>query len=433
MFKHYTLLFAFLLCQVHGAEAATLQETINANAGGFVIIDGEYRISEALHLPSGITLRGNGRIVQENPDALVIHIENANDVRIEGITLTRAEGTQDAAAGGIRISGSQNVILDGLRILDCKAREAAVAIQNSTRCTVRDCDIRNYKRIAIDDRTDSPLYGYAFNAIDGLGILVDRSVGTILDSNRIVETALLPTREMKDEHKLGQLTDGKNPTKPGELGEGAVRAGYVNNWHQGSAVVVTGPEDTRHTTITGNQIENAAQGIDLHCDFAVVSGNTIDHCMIGLKMTHGCRGIVMTDNLVNRPDLWGLVLNPGAISHAGGEGKEPNVDAGIIIANNIFADFGYGHEHWNWGNGYAMAFFEGQLEENPPVRDVLISGNLVYDPGRDADGPPRYRYAVYVGAWGEGSVPKANVPQGLRFSDNILHPGTEGVSNGALP
>ena len=79
--------------------------------------------------------------------------------------------------------------------------------------------------------------------------------------------------------------------------------------------------------------------------------------------------------------------------------------------------------------------YEGQLNTNPPLRDVLIQGNMVYDTGRDkvlVDGkptktPPRYRYAVYVGPW--GGLPGPTFPRDLHFSGNLFHPGTRGVAN----
>ena len=58
---------------------------------------------------------------------------------------------------------------------------------------------------------------------------------------------------------------------------------------------------------------------------------------------------------------------------------------------------------------------------------MIIQGNIVYDTGRDqvlVDGvpkvlPPRYKYAVRV----------PHDAKGLHFVDNILHPGTDGISN----
>ena len=147
-------------------------------------------------------------------------------------------------------------------------------------------------------------------------------------------------------------------------------------------------------------------------------------------------------------DLWGILLNPGASSHAAGpasEGKEArpaNVDAGIIIANNIITDFGYGHEFWNWGGkseahdgSYAIAFLAGQLESNPPLTDILVQGNLVYDTGRDgivtgsgeiANEGPRYKWAVCI-------EPGGKAPVNMRFEANLLRPGTSGIANVELP
>ena len=81
-------------------------------------------------------------------------------------------------------------------------------------------------------------------------------------------------------------------------------------------------------------------------------------------------------------------------------------------------------------HGHAIRFDIGQRPENPPLADVVVQGNIVYDTGRDGsleDGqarvvPPRYLYAVRVET-GPGA------PRGLHFSGNIFHPGSKGVSN----
>lgn len=132
--------------------------------------------------------------------------------------------------------------------------------------------------------------------------------------------------------------------------------------------------------------------------------------MVGIKATHGCRNLIIKGNLVRRADLWGILLNPGAASHTVTDPtdtepvKPSNVDAGTILSGNIITDYGYGHEYWNWGGraedcpgSYAIALFEGQLDTNPPLRAMLVTGNIVYNTGRDGKPQketPRYRYAV---------------------------------------
>jgi len=113
------------------------------------------------------------------------------------------------------------------------------------------------------------------------------------------------------------------------------------------------------------------------------------------------------------------------------------VDGGSIIANNIISDFGYGSSQWIWPgqDNCPIRLDRGQVPENPPLTDVLIQGNIVYDTGRDkvvVDGvanvvPPRYDYAVYVS--GDEAT---RGPVGLHFSDNLFHPGLKGVSNVSL-
>ncbi len=425
----------------------SIQAALDANPGRMIEIpDGEYPIAEALRVHgNGGGLYGFGRIVQTNPKAPILLIEDAEDIRILSITFARPEETREAEANGIRCERSRRVVFDGLRMVDCCAREAVIELNQCEQCTVRNVEIRNYQRVAVDDRTgpSSELYGYAFICIDGTGILAQRCTSAVIENNRIVESRMIPTKDIKERYKLGSLTEGKYPSKPGKLGETVFKQRYANNWHQGSAIVATAPEESRQIIIRSNVVQNAAQGIDLHCDEAIVEGNMIDCCMIGIKGTHGCRNMNISNNLIARADLWGILLNPGAASHDAEPthdnkpARPANPDAGTIIANNIITDYGYGHEFWNFGGSYAIALFEGQLDTNPPLRDILITGNMVYDTGRDArivDGqiqkePPRYCYAVYVGPWGEGHEKGPTFPQNIHFTGNILHPGTKGVSN----
>jgi hypothetical protein len=67
------------------------------------------------------------------------------------------------------------------------------------------------------------------------------------------------------------------------------------------------------------------------------------------------------------------------------------------------------------------------LRENPPLRDVVVSGNMVYNTGRDTGEEARYRYAVWIGSWHSGESP--NLPENVVFNGNVFHPGREGVSN----
>lgn len=429
----------------------SIQAAIDANPGSVITVPpGTYEIASKLRIAAnGGGICGHARIIQSNPAEPILEIEHASDVRIADLTLTRAASDQIATAPGLLVRDCTDITVDGVTVCDNHARDASVELRQTTRCTVRDCAIRDYKCIAVDDRTESPLYGYAFNCIDGTGILVADSVGAVVSGNRIIETKLFPAQEIKDKFNLGKLTEGRRPSTPGgALAKEAFENGAVRNWHQGSAIIVTSPETTHHTTLTGNYIENAAQGIDLHSDNVICTNNTVNHGMMGVKATHGARSLIISGNMLTHIDLWGILLNPGAISHPaeaasdGQPARTANVDGGTIIANNIIVDYGRGHEYWNWGgaskdggSSYAIAFLEGQLPTNPPVSDVLVQGNIVYDTGRDAevlDGkpvvtPPRYRYAVYITAAEGEKAPTC--PRGLHFSGNIFHPGSSGVSN----
>ena len=108
-------------------------------------------------------------------------------------------------------------------------------------------------------------------------------------------------------------------------------------------------------------------------------------------------------------------------------------------SNNVITDYGEGDDYWRYGgahddrgSSYAIAFLSAQLSTNPPLRDILIQGNIVYDTMRDepsqldseAPPKPKYRYAVYV----ENEAGKPE-PRGIQFNNNVFHPGASGVGN----
>lgn len=415
---------------------ASIQEAIDANPGRMMYVPaGEYPVEHALHITTNDTgLYGPGTIVQNNPDENILEIERTRGVRIEGLTLTRPATQQETLRHGLVVRDSEDIDLEGLRIRDNRSTAASLLLEHCRHAAVRRCSIANYKRIGMDDRTTSELYGYAFRVIDGTGIAVTRSRGVLIQDNRIIEMIIYPTEETKEKHRLGELMEGERPMKKGRL---APEGDYANNWHQGSAIVVTDPLETAHVLISGNYIENAAQGIDIHADHVTCAHNVIAYAFIGIKCMHGSRNVIISNNNVSHNDLWGLVMMPGTASHPaeaarnGAPARPANYTSGNIIAGNIFSDFGFGYEHHNWKDAKSgvISLESGQLPENPVMTDVLIEGNIVYDSGKDevlVEGvptrvPPRYEYAVYI-----TPDPK---PQGLRFSHNIFHPGRGGISN----
>jgi len=162
--------------------------------------------------------------------------------------------------------------------------------------------------------------------------------------------------------------------------------------------------------------------------------------LAGMKAIHGSRNVLITGNQFVQNDLWSIALQAArssraaAPAQAGQPAAEANVDGGSIVAHNIISDFGYGHGHWmraGDAHGVPIRFEAGQMAHNPPLKDVLIQGNIVHDAGRDGvlvEGevkvlPPRYTYAVHVATEGPA------LPKGLHFFNNILHPGTQGVAN----
>ena len=414
----------------------SIQAALDAQPGKVLYLPaGDYEVSAAVVInKSGSGLEGPGKIIQTNPDASILEVSRATDVRIAGLTLTRAEGKKDATKHGLHMSECNRVQIDGIRVVDNRSGAGTVFFERCTNSAIRNSAVLNYKRITVDDRTESEMYGYAFKVIDGTGILVNNGQDISIVNNEVIEDNIVPNPETKAQFDLGRLCEGRKPTVKGQL---APKGDYANNWHQGSAIVVTAPEETDHILVSGNMIRHAAQGIDLHADHVTCTNNIIDRAFIGIKCMHGSRNVIISNNNVSHIDLWGIIMMPGTSSHPAEAAKDDkpargaNFTSGNIIANNIFSDFGFGDEYWNWKDNKSgvIALQSGQLKENPVMTDVIITGNIVYDSGKDQiieNGQPvtvgpRYEWAV--------QIDQNPAPQGLHFSNNLFHPGRSGVSN----
>ncbi len=403
------------------ANYPSIQDALNANPDRMVFLPaGDHVIREKIRIRGERSgLFGPGRIIQENPEHPIIEIENANGAELRDLTLMRPEGKQETSKEGIIAIKCRDLVIENVRVLDNRGPAGAITVRECRDSRVSRCLVRNYMRVSVDDRTKSPDWGYAFHCTDGTGISVSYSSGTLIEGNRIVEENLRPTPEIKAKHRLGEF-ERKNPTKGTITNQATWDAEYTDNWQQGSGLIVTAPASSEFTRILGNHIENAAQGIDLHCDRVIVANNIISNSFMGMKAMHGSRNVLITGNQFHRNCLWSIGLMPGAGASPGDPGKPESVnsDGGSLISDNIVSGFGEGDAAWIWGEERSpFKFGTGQEDDDPPLVNVSVRGNLI-----DVSGPPRFSYAVII----EGGP---NEPQGLSFEGNRFAPGTRGVVN----
>lgn len=417
------------LCAAH---YPSIQAAIDANPGCIIDVpSGDYVISQKIYINKrGGGLTGFGRIIQTNPDAPILEVEHATGVVIRDLTLTRPEGKQDTRKEGLLVSDCRDTSIDHVKVLANRTLASSVAVRSCEGTQIRNCLVRDYSRISVDDRTATEIYGYAFKCIDGTGMVVDASNDTLIEGCRVIEETMIPTPEVQKQYELGKFTK-KNPVKGALISQKTWDAGQTNIWHQGSAIVINSPEHSQRTQVINNQITNAAQGLDIHADHVTIQGNIISNASIGMKAMHGSRHVLIIGNQFIKNDLWSIGLMPGAAAHpavaatADKPAVPENGDGGSIIANNIISDFGNGHAHWIWGeDGTPIRLDNGQMPDDPPLSEVLVSGNMVYDSSRDSVPveEPRYRYAVRISA----------EVKGLHFSGNVFHPGAKGVSNAPM-
>ena len=405
------------------ADYPSIQAALDANPNRILFVPaGDHPITEPIRIHGDRAgLVGPGRIIQQSPDKPIIIVDGATDAEIRDLTLTRPEGHMDTSSDGLLAVKCHDLVIDNVRVVDNRTNAGGITLRDCVGCRISRCLVCNYMRVSIDDRTASEDWGYAFNCTDGTGIKVNASTGTLIEGNRVVEDNLLPTPEMKAQHKLGDFVK-KNPVKGTLPSQTTWDGNYVNNWQQGSGIIVSSPEVSDLTRILGNHIENAAQGLDIHADHVIVSGNVVVDSFVGMKAMHGSRNVIISGNQFVRNSLWSIGLMPGVAAHAAEDGKPDNADGGSIVANNIVSDFGHGRARWIWGDENApFKFDSGQHPDDPPLTDVIVTGNLIHQIG-----PPRYSRAVVID-------PGANGPRGMHFSNNLFPPGTQGVCNQDLP
>lgn len=428
---------------IQSTDYPNLQAAIDANPGRMIYVpNGDHLLTETVMIKtSGTGLCGPGRLVMTDASKDIINVRDADDVTIREIKLFRERGKHDGGRNGIHASSCEGLTIDGVSVTNNCGENAGLKIEHCKRLSVRDCLVRDYKAVTIDDRTKDPNAGYAFKAIDGNGMKFLDCQGAQIVNNRIIESTLIPSKENRDKYDLGRVT--VLPEIPGRFTPKGLKENpyMTTSWHQGSALFFG--EAGSYSVISGNYIEGAAQGMDIHADYITVTGNIVNGATLGVKAMHGSKHIIISNNQFSRVDLYGILLAPGAAAHdaieASGErpAQGPNVDAGTVVTGNIISDYGFGDQYWNYNRPetsiYAISLEAGQEPDDPPLRDVVIANNIVYDTGRDkviVDGKPevvapRHRFALHL--------PGGTDVQNIKIHGNIFHPGSSGVSNVELP
>jgi hypothetical protein len=301
------------LLQVPSAASYdSIQAALDANPDQMVYVPArDFLISEKIRIRGKRSgLFGPGRIIQQNPTHPIIEIEDAHDVEIRDVTLTRPEGNTETQNEGILAIRCKDLVIDNVRVLNNQTRTAVIALRECRSARISHCIIKNYMRVSIDDRTASEDWGYAFNCTDGTGISVNQCVGALIEFNRVTEDHFVPTPEIKAKYKLGDYVR-KNEQKGKIISQQAWDANYTDTWQQGSGIIVTGPTVSDQTRVIGNHIENAAQGIDLHCDHVLVSNNIVSNSFIGMKAMHGSRNVLIIGNQFTKKQLVGNRTDAG--------------------------------------------------------------------------------------------------------------------------
>lgn len=427
---------------IQSSDYPSLQAAIDANPGCMIYVpNGDHLLTETVMIKTtGTGLCGPGRLVMTDASKDIINVLDADDVTISGLKLFRPRGKHDGGRNGIFAAWCESLTIDGVSVVNNCGENAGIKIEHCARLVVRNCLVRDYKALAIDDRTQSA--GYAFQCVDGNGMKFMDCSGAQITNNRIIETTFRATKENRDKYELGKVTAiVENSDRP--VPETIKQNRFTINWHQGSAIFFG--EQGHYSVISGNYIENAGQAFDIHSDYVTVTGNVVNGALVGAKAMHGSKHVIISNNQFSRIDLYGVLVMPGAAAHPAVESsgeqpaQGPNVDSGTVVMGNIISDYGFGDQYWSTGSTpgaslYAISIERGQEADDPPLRDLIIADNVVYDTGRDkvlVDGQPqvvspRYEFALMVQY-------DDNDRQTFKIHGNIFHPGSVGVANFELP
>jgi len=260
---------------VQSTDYPSLQAAIDANPGSMIYVpNGDHLLSDTVMIKTtGTGLCGPGRLVMTDASKDIIDVRKASDVTIRDIKLFRERGKHDGGRNGIFAAFCEGLTIDGVSVINNCGENAGLKIEHCTRLTVSNCLVQDYKALTIDDRTRNPEAGYAFQCVDGNGMKFMDCKGAQITNNRIIETVFRATKENRDKYDLGKVT--VIPEKPGRhTPEGLDASPYTSNWHQGSAVFFG--EQGENAVLSGNYIENAAQGFDIHGDCVTVTGNIVN-------------------------------------------------------------------------------------------------------------------------------------------------------------
>ena len=430
---------------VSSGDYSSIQEAVDKNPGTMIYVPaGFHDLTKAIRITGDHGgLFGPGCLRMSDPDQPILVLQKANGTRISDLTLTRPAGKMDTVRPGVFVEESADVTLEGLRVLDNRSTAGSIRLEKCTNAQVLNCQVINYMTIAVDDRTANPLYGFSFRCTDGTGISVQASRGTLLQGNSVIERVLRPTPEIKAAHQLGSFVK-RAPQRGILISEEVWTGGTFGAWQQGAGIFVTSPADSDSTRLIGNLIENPAQGIDIHADHVIIANNIINNAFFGMKACHGSRNVIITGNQIARASLIGIALSPAASS------SPANPDGGHLVANNIISDFGRGDAWWMWDGSTVLPVgptpisigVGGQMPDDPPLRNVLVANNMVYDTEADGTmqdgqlvaGEPRYNFAVYFADEDQPAAQGAlRAPRNIRFSANMFDPGRRGISNVPLP
>jgi hypothetical protein len=118
------------------------------------------------------------------------------------------------------------------------------------------------------------------------------------------------------------------------------------------------------------------------------------------------------DGLFATPSSW----NGEALASRSCRGEFIHSSEKFIAAENVRTEF----ESEKLPVPLDYKFDLGRLPDDAPFTDFIFQGNIV-----QSIAAPRHKYAVVIACG-------PNAPRGLYFSNNLLHPGTAGVSNKEL-
>ncbi len=301
-----------------------LQDGFDAAQEGDVVLvqSGEYRGNFTVTDKPGLTIKGLGPVVVDarplgatgSGPALVV--SNCPRLKIDGVAFRNADGSDENGAG-LRVSGSDDVVLKGVDVSGCAAN--GILAQQCAQMRVVDCVLRgNAGGLSIEGN---------FARVIGVTVETDRLQGIqIFGDDAWIESS---------------------------------RVAVIRG---GGGIGIAGQRPTIRKCIVESVLDAGTNGITTSGGNPDLRGNVVSGCDVGIYVVYGANGVVK-GNEIDRCSSSGLRL--------GGVSYELTLESNVVRRSGALGAPGI------WVEGDSQLLVENRVERCAGDGIQVLSSNCV--------------------------------------------------------